>query len=677
MTDYKISVITPFHNTDLGMFRACADSMLRQTIGFGRVEWIIVLHNCDQSYIDGVRAMVGQYDNVRLPVLDCNVRNCSAPRNHGVRMARGKYIGFLDADDSYLDDCLETAVRNAEETGAQVVCFRREYEKENESLMTLTETVLWNQLETRVVMEKGKFDHRRMFSGAWPFVTSKVFDRQFLIGNNIYQDESIHYMASVLYSLIALTTADRICYLPQYIGYHYYVNSKSIVQNYDKASRTVVEYCQGIATTIDEFYRRGVDANEIVQRMVAYVSRFIIYTDMTPEDRSEALAILHPYVLKTHRIEPYKLIDEGTSKTWYRIVGDVILGSEDTKGNKVLEDMRSGLEQLHGILAANRHTDYGEKYGFADVETISDYRNRVPVTMTDAYRRLINLQIGIGEFGILTSDRIRYYAESESGFVPFTEQHLMPYLNSVAQILKGHHTLYVAACPPLSPVLNDNTHLSTTEGIITRRLFQQTIYEPAMRDASFTMSPPYYLNEEDDNYAKLAAAAVRDAAITQFVASSATQLARFVDAVKQYCGDGKSNPTGTIDTRRLWPNLRRIVAYGEGEQRTARTYVMEALGTVQLGIHWNNGPVLLPETVLATSKGDDTDRFILNTDNCFYEFFRTDKDEAGEPLMLSELEEGASYCVIITNDAGIYRLYTDFQITVRKIKYDIVEITVR
>lgn len=102
---------------------------------------------------------------------------------------------------------------------------------------------------------------------------------------------------------------------------------------------------------------------------------------------------------------------------------------------------------------------------------------------------------------------------------------------------------------------------------------------------------------------------------------------------------------------------------------------MDELNTLDRTLHWNNGAVFLPETVLATSKGDDTDLFILNTDNCFYEFFRTGVDEVSEPLLLSELEEGASYCLIITNDAGIYRLYTDFQITVRKIKYDVVEIT--
>lgn len=40
---YKVSVVTPFHNVDMGMFQKCADSMRCQTIGFGNIEWIISL----------------------------------------------------------------------------------------------------------------------------------------------------------------------------------------------------------------------------------------------------------------------------------------------------------------------------------------------------------------------------------------------------------------------------------------------------------------------------------------------------------------------------------------------------------------------------------------------------------------------------------------------------------
>lgn len=33
-----VSIATPFHNTDLGLFRQCMDSVLNQTLGFDKME---------------------------------------------------------------------------------------------------------------------------------------------------------------------------------------------------------------------------------------------------------------------------------------------------------------------------------------------------------------------------------------------------------------------------------------------------------------------------------------------------------------------------------------------------------------------------------------------------------------------------------------------------------------
>lgn len=72
-----------------------------------------------------------------------------------------------------------------------------------------------------------------------------------------------------------------------------------------------------------------------------------------------------------------------------------------------------------------------------------------------------------------------------------------------------------------------------------------------------------------------------------------------------------------IETRRLWPELRKIVAIGVGEYSTSRQYVMDELHAREYKIAWNNGSLLLPETIIADSKEDNSDVFILNTENCF------------------------------------------------------------
>ena len=70
MGKYKISVVTPYHNVDHNMFDGCVKSMLSQTIGFEKVEWVITLHNCKTEYTDHVREKLGGYENVILDVPD-------------------------------------------------------------------------------------------------------------------------------------------------------------------------------------------------------------------------------------------------------------------------------------------------------------------------------------------------------------------------------------------------------------------------------------------------------------------------------------------------------------------------------------------------------------------------------------------------------------------------------
>ena len=183
---YQVSVVTPFHNVDMSMFEKCAESMRAQTIGFEHIEWIIVVHNSEPHYMPVLTEMFKDDKNVILKELRDGMHTPATPRNHGMHLVTGPYMGFLDADDSYTPECLEVAIREMQETKSQVVTFRREYELEKESLHPHTETVLWNQTEWRIVMDRKDFQQDKMFSGLWPFSTSRLFDTEFLFKNDLF-----------------------------------------------------------------------------------------------------------------------------------------------------------------------------------------------------------------------------------------------------------------------------------------------------------------------------------------------------------------------------------------------------------------------------------------------------------------------------------------------------------
>ena len=106
MTAPLFSVIIATYNRQELLPRAI-DSVLRQT--FRDFELIIV----DNGSTDNTR-MVARRENaphVRYVLNPRPTKSCDAPRNLGIQMAKGKLVSFLDDDDIWYPDRLETVKR--------------------------------------------------------------------------------------------------------------------------------------------------------------------------------------------------------------------------------------------------------------------------------------------------------------------------------------------------------------------------------------------------------------------------------------------------------------------------------------------------------------------------------------------------------------------------------------
>ena len=274
---YKVSVVTPFHNVDMGMFSACADSMRAQTIGFGNIQWIIVVHNCDDGYLEQLTQMFSNDDNVIIKELRDNHFTPSSPRNHGTELVTAQYVGYLDADDSYLPDCLEVAVREAVDTRSQMVWFRREVEKENPSMVMPMATTTWNNTLNRIVIEHGKWEDDKMFEGLFGFATSYIYETQFLRSRHLTFSTTMLFGEDFLFVVETSAQAERICYLPQHIGYHYFVNGNSMVQHGEKSAQTLIQYAEGFHKLFETMRNYGIDAQENSQIQCGIImARFIL-----------------------------------------------------------------------------------------------------------------------------------------------------------------------------------------------------------------------------------------------------------------------------------------------------------------------------------------------------------------------------------------------------------------
>ena len=424
---YKVSVVTPFHNVDMGMFEKCTESMRCQSIGFNNIEWIIVVHNCEPTYLPRLMEMFKNDSNVIIKELNDGMHTPATPRNHGMQFVTTPYMGFLDGDDSYTPDCLEVVRREMIETEAQVVTFRREYELEKESLHPHTEKVLWNQTKWRIVLDRKDFRQEEMFSGLWPFSTSRLFDVAFIRKHDLVFSTDVKWLEDVWHTGMCLMKADRVCYLPQFIGYHYFINSGSIIQDKKKPMEDLVDCFKSANRIIDDLEAQGVDVNDTAQTMFMLLTQYYLASDLTVDERRMLCDMAAPCLKKLRKMTPSKLHSPEECYLSYHQPQEVLSNAENPMESPLLKDAQNGWQDLIKILRVNASTDYGMHYHFDQTETLSDYQQLVPLTDYENYKRLIDLQTNIGESGILTSANVQQYLVNAKGQrFPCTDEHLQP-----------------------------------------------------------------------------------------------------------------------------------------------------------------------------------------------------------------------------------------------------------
>ncbi len=140
MAEPQVSVIVPVHNCELYL-ASCLDSLLAQTCT--SLEFILV-NNGSTDESEKILKKYAETDD-RFVVISQENLGVSGSRNTGLRAARGRYIGFVDADDYVDPDMFERLYRRAEETHSDIVCcdyFLTFPQKEEKNILQMQDSVV-------------------------------------------------------------------------------------------------------------------------------------------------------------------------------------------------------------------------------------------------------------------------------------------------------------------------------------------------------------------------------------------------------------------------------------------------------------------------------------------------------------------------------------------------------
>ena len=123
---FKISIVIPVYNVEKYLHQ-CLNSILNQT--FQNFEIICIDDGSTDSSLEILQEYKRKDD--RFVVIQQNHFGAGFARNSGIRIAYGKYIQFLDADDYFEPTMLEELYNHAEKYGADLtVCSSRKVDNE-------------------------------------------------------------------------------------------------------------------------------------------------------------------------------------------------------------------------------------------------------------------------------------------------------------------------------------------------------------------------------------------------------------------------------------------------------------------------------------------------------------------------------------------------------------------
>lgn len=234
-----LSVVVPVYNVEKYIHR-CVNSLTNQS--FKDIEIILV----DDGSPDACPSICDDLlkTDKRIKVIHKRNGGLSSARNAGMRIARGKYIGFVDSDDDVELDMYEKMVRTAEQTDVDfVMCDYIRIDKcGNKYLKSLDiRTGVYNKDNIRETIYPSLIMGENLEYGPLLSVWQCIYRMDFLKKHELQFDEEVIWSEDNIFSAFIGYHANSFYYLKGSGLYHYYENYGTITTSYRKGSWLV--YC--------------------------------------------------------------------------------------------------------------------------------------------------------------------------------------------------------------------------------------------------------------------------------------------------------------------------------------------------------------------------------------------------------------------------------------------------
>ena len=360
---------------------------------------------------------------------------------------------------------------------------------------------------------------------------------------------------------------------------------------------------------------------------------------------------------------------------------------------------------LFHILEKNKDTEYGKKYGFAQIHSIEEYQKKVPVSVYDDYAGYILRMSENGEENLITSGKVVHYNKSSGTVgnpkrIPLTEESFQ-----IFQKYNGPYRMGLIA-KELGEDWINGRNMSVAESTAEKHFTKSGVSYGALSvkmiaefrpylELAFTSPDESLFPEAETNTRYLNA---RFGLMDRDLTNMAANFLGYLIEILRYMEQNwellvRDIEQGTIDpdikmseeTRssllkkikpmperahelreifrqgfeepivpRIWPKLQFLTGVGSGgfkvyADKIKEKYMGEKIARYFTGINASEGIISVPYEL-------NDEKSVPIPDSLFYEFLPTDaEDDFSKIVTMDKLEVGREYEILITNLSGFYR----------------------
>lgn len=270
-----ISVIIPAFNAEKTI-KKCVESVLEQT--YKEIEVIVI----DDGSIDSTFHIVKNIPNERLRVFRTKNQGVSSARNYGMKMARGKYIGFVDSDDYIKPQMYEKMVGAIDNVEA-VICNHLNWNNKE------CEATMFYEMGTRSSTQVMKDIFEKKIGGnVWRFLFYKrIIDEYKISFPNLKMSEDMIFIMDYLNACKSVNVISDKCYV------YNQINENSAVKNMgnEKYLEDFIEFPSKLKNIFEKYKKydqfKGYIAKEhvITAMSIRLMKKYKIFKNICKEER--------------------------------------------------------------------------------------------------------------------------------------------------------------------------------------------------------------------------------------------------------------------------------------------------------------------------------------------------------------------------------------------------------